>query len=160
MTHIKRRNDYDDTLNMPSYATDSRLFAAILFSFLTVVGLGSNAVGSLLVAPIRTTGEIVEHSSQGAARRAAQREAGMGKHGGRQQLPDQPLRPGSQSPTGERGVRTEVRSTDTGDVVHHDPHGTRYEDGTVTPPHYGVNRPGTSTVHHTYPSNYDPRTNR
>jgi len=84
----------------------------------------------------------------------------MGKHGGRQQLPDQPLHPGSQSPTGKRGVRTEVQSTDSGDVVHHDPHGTRYDDGAVTPPHYGVDRPGLPTVHHTYPSNHDPRTNR
>jgi hypothetical protein len=84
----------------------------------------------------------------------------MGKHGGRQQLPDQPLRPGSQSPTGERGVRTEVRSTDTGDVVHHDPYGTRYDDGTVTPPHYGVDRPGLPTVHYTYPTTHNPKTNR
>jgi hypothetical protein len=112
------------------------------------------------------TGTIVGHPSQPAARRAADRDAGMGVHGGREELPDQPLRAGSQSPTGERGVRTETKSTDTGDVVHHDPYGTRYDDGTVTPPHYGVDRnpagprAGEPAVHHTYPSDHDPTNNR
>jgi len=72
MTHIKRRNDYDDTLNMPSYATDSRLFAAILFSFLTVVGLGSNAVGSLLDAPNRGAGQIADQVAGPGQRLAGQ----------------------------------------------------------------------------------------
>jgi hypothetical protein len=68
--------------------------------------------------------------------------------------------PGSQAPTGPRGTRTEVQSTDTGDIVHHDPYGTRYQDGSVTPPHYGVERDGQPTIHQTYPSPHDPRTNR
>ena len=120
----------------------------------------AEAVGEIIEGTARETGEIAHHSSQSAARRAARREAGMGKHGGVEQLPDQPLRPGSQAPTGPRGTRTEVQSTDTGDIVHHDPYGTRYQDGSVTPPHYGVERDGQPTIHHTYPSPHDPRTNR
>ena len=103
-------------------------------------------------------GKIIHHPSERAARRAAERESGMGKHGGREQLPDQKLRPGSQAPQGDPGVRTEVRSTDTGRVVHHDPYGHR--DGNI-PPHYGVSGPGVNgTTHHTYPSQHDPSTNR
>ena len=102
------------------------------------------------------TADIVSHPSQRAARRAAERQAGMGRHGGREQLPDQPLRPGSRSPQGDPGVRTETRSTDTGRTVHHDPYGHR--DGSI-PPHYGVDGPD-GTTHHTYPTSHDPRTNR
>ncbi len=101
---------------------------------------------------------VVHHPSQRAARRAAEREAGMGRHGGREVLPDQPLRPGSQSPQGAPGSRTEVRSRDTGRTVHHDPYGHR--DGGM-PPHYGVEGPGmVGTTHHVYPTAHDPRTNR
>lgn len=72
-----------------------------------------------------------------------------------QQLPDQPLRPGSRSPQGDPGVRTEVRSTDTGRTVHHDPYGHKKDN---IRPHYGVDGPG-GTTHHTY-SNHDPQENR
>jgi RHS repeat-associated protein len=104
---------------------------------------------------------IVEHPSERAARRAAERAAGMGRHGTREPLPDQPLAPGSQAPTGPRGVRTEARSPDTGRVIHQDPYGHSLPDGEVIPPHYGVEGPGLEgTTHHTYPSRHDPRTNR
>jgi hypothetical protein len=108
----------------------------------------------------RTTGDIKPHQSKRAARRAAEKDAGMGKHGGREQLPDKELRKGSRSPQGEPGARTEVKSADTGEVVHHDPYGTRYDDGDVTPPHYGVDKADGSSVHHTYPSDHDPTQNR
>lgn len=101
--------------------------------------------------------KLVAHPSQRAARRAAEREAGMGKHGAREALPDQKPHPGSQSPQGDPGVRTEARSTDTGNIVHHDASGHR--DGNI-PPHYGVDSPGKPTTHHTYPSDHDPSTNR
>jgi RHS repeat-associated protein len=100
--------------------------------------------------------KIVEHPSERAARRAAEREAGMGKHGGRTEPRVVELRPGSRSPHGDPGVRTEVTSTDTGRTVHHDPCG--HADGSI-PPHYGVDTPG-GTTHHTYPSTHDPSTNR
>lgn len=118
---------------------------------------GHFSCSDLFQAP-ETTGEIIEHGSQRAARRAADRDAGMGKHGGREQLPA--LRPGFQATEGPRGVRTETRSTDTGNTVHHDPNGTRYNDGTATPPHYGVDTPGQPTRHHTYPTDHNPKTNR
>lgn len=50
---------YDDTLNLLRNTTNWRLFLAIFFSFLTVVGWESVAVGDLLLAPNRGTGEIV-----------------------------------------------------------------------------------------------------
>ena len=100
--------------------------------------------------------KIIPHGSQRAARRAAEREAGMGRHGGRERLPDQPLRPGSRSPHGDPGVRTEVRSTDTGRTVHHDPYGHRADS---IPPHYGVDGPS-GTTHHTYPTRHNPLNNR
>ena len=136
------------------------VLAALLSGKLKPRAPDADGVGEVIEGTARETGEIAHHSSQSAARRAARREAGMGKNGGVEQLPDQPLRPGSQAPTGPRGTRTEVQSTDTGDIVHHDPYGTRYQDGSVTPPHYGVDRDGQPTIHHTYPSPHDPRTNR
>ena len=101
---------------------------------------------------------VVQHPSEWAARRAAEREAGMGKHGIREALPDEPLRPGSQAPTGDPGVRTQIRSPRTGRTVHHDPYG--HKSGNI-PPHYGVEGPGVQgTTHHTYPTTHDPRSNR
>ncbi len=100
---------------------------------------------------------IVEHPSQRAARRAAEREGGMGRHGLREDS-EVPLRPGSQAPSGPRGVRPEARSPESGRTVHHDPYGHR--DGNI-PPHYGVEGPGIDgTTHHTYPTTHDPMTNR
>lgn len=98
----------------------------------------------------------IEHPSKSAARRAAEREAGMGRHGARENLPEQALRPGSQSPMGDPGVRTETKSPRTGRTVHHDPDGHKKD---VIPPHYGVDGPN-GTTHHTYPNGHDPRTNR
>ena len=85
----------------------------------------------------------------------------MGNHGLREPLPDEPLRPGSQAPSGPPGSHTLVRSPDTGRVVHHDPYGHACDDGSVIGPHYVVEGPGIEgTTHHTYPSNHDPRLNR
>ena len=106
----------------------------------------------------------VHHPSEGAAKRAAEREAGMGKHGGREKLPDEKLKTGSQAPEGDPGVRTSVRSTDTGDVVHHDPYGHKFPDGPNIKPHYGVNPEGgkQTETHHTYDrkDGHDPENNR
>jgi len=117
--------------------------------------------------PLGLTGQcpiIVAHPSEAAAKRAAERQAGMGKHGGREILPPEPLAAGSRSPQGPIGEHTSVRSTDTGGIVHHDPFGHLIvdKDGstTIIPPHFGVELPGQPTVHHTYPTNHDPRTNR
>lgn len=101
-------------------------------------------------------GIIIPHRTQKAARRAAYRDAGIGKHGAREPVSTKKLKPGSQSPHGDPGVRTEVKSKDTKKVVHHDPYGHRQGD---IPPHYGVNSPN-GTVHHTYPSNHNPKNNR
>jgi RHS repeat-associated protein len=103
---------------------------------------------------------IVSHPSERAARRAAEREAGMGKHGRREELPPEDLDVGSRSPQGDPGQHTSYRSPDTGGVVHHDPYGHRFEDGTIIPPHYGAERPGHPTTHHTYPTTHDPKNNR
>lgn len=46
--------DYDDSLNVIRNTTSNRLILAILFSFLTVAGSGSVAIGDLLVAPNST----------------------------------------------------------------------------------------------------------
>ncbi len=141
-------------------------------SWSTAADLGLDAVGAALpfvpalgtlrrtkrIADAKELGRKVPHPSKRAARRAAEREAGMGKHGRREVLPDQPLRPGSQAPTGPRGTRTEVRSPETGRTVHHDPYG--HKSGNIDP-HYGVNGPGVEgTTHHTYPTSHDPRLNR
>ncbi len=104
--------------------------------------------------------DIVEHSSERAARRAAEREAGMGRHGDRERLPNEPLAPGSQSPEGDPGERTIIRYPGTGRSVHHDRYGHRFPDGDTIPPHYGVDSPEGGTTHHTYPSDHDPGTNR
>lgn len=48
-----RESDYDNALNLLRKTTINRLFLAILFSFLTVVGAGSVACGDLLLAPSR-----------------------------------------------------------------------------------------------------------
>jgi len=104
----------------------------------------------------RSEPKIIEHPSQKAARKAAQREAGMGKHGRRKKLPNKPLRPGSRSPQGDPGVRTEVQSADTGKIVHHDPYGHKVDN---IGPHYGVDGPN-GTTHHTYPTTHNPQWNR
>lgn len=43
--------DYDDTLNNARNTTNSWLFLATLFSFLTVAGSGSDALGNFVFAP-------------------------------------------------------------------------------------------------------------
>ena len=138
---------------------------AIAVSAVLVTGGAANVLAGL--HELMTTGsgssatregdpKIVDHPSQSAARRAAEREAGMGKHGARTDSKEVDLRPGSRSPEGPPGVRTEVTSTDTGRTVHHDPFGHKSDN---IPPHYGVDTPG-GTTHHTYPSTHDPQLNR
>jgi len=51
-----RESDYDNALNLLRKTTINRLFLAILFSFLTVVGAGSVACGDLLLAPVKGVG--------------------------------------------------------------------------------------------------------
>lgn len=62
------------------------------------------------------------------------------------------------------GHTTEVRSTDTGDVVHHDSNGHKFSDGPNIKPHYGVNPGGgkQTKTHHTYDrkDNHDPKDNK
>jgi RHS repeat-associated protein len=110
---------------------------------------------------IKTTGKLVIMCvTKRAARRAALRAAGIGKNGARQQLPPEPLRPGSQAPTGPPGTRTTVVDPQTGAKVHYDPWGHRLPDGTTIPPHYGVEIPGQPTKHFTWPTTHNPANNR
>jgi RHS repeat-associated protein len=122
-----------------------------------------------VIDPLGLTGDphTVHHESEAAARRAALREAGIPTSDpSRQVVTEVPSQPGSQAPTGPRGMRTEIRDSanPNGPTVHHDPYGHRFEDndGNVQtiPPHWGVDRPGGGTTHHTYPSDHDPMTNR
>jgi RHS repeat-associated protein len=102
------------------------------------------------------------HPSQRAARRAAEREGGMGKHGERV-TETKKLNGNSRAPEGPPGVRTEQFDPASKRTVHHDPYGNHYPDkpSSDVGPHYGVEGPGLDeTSHHTYPSNHDPSTNR
>jgi RHS repeat-associated protein len=103
---------------------------------------------------------IIRHPSERAARRAAERDAGMGRHGAREALPAEKNAPGSQAPQGDPGVRTGSRSTDTGGTVHHDQNGHRFPDGQTIDPHYNSQYPGQPVQHHTYPTTHNPSTNR
>jgi len=155
------------TLSDPNSSTSDRVFAVISVlptgKIIRVLAHSKVVQGGVRIAERgaeRAAGGFreVAHPSQRAARRAAEREAGMGRHGGREILPDEDLRSGSKSPTGAPGIRRSVRSTDTGRTVHHDPYGHRH--GNV-PPHYGVDGPDIDgTTHHTYPSTHDPSRNR
>jgi RHS repeat-associated protein len=105
--------------------------------------------------------DVTDTPSQGAAKRAADRAAGIGKHGQRTPERQVPLRPGAQSPQGDPGERTEYENPENGAVVHHDPYGNYYpETDEGIGPHYGVQHPDGSEEHFTYPSKHDPRTNR
>ena len=111
-------------------------------------------------------------ASQRAARRAAQRKAGMGIHGARHPVHTQRAKPGSQAPetarayghiTGDRGNRTEVKCKETGRVVHHDPWGHRFGQGSCNiTSHYGVEvtEGGKHTTYHFTYGNHDPAENR
>jgi RHS repeat-associated protein len=107
---------------------------------------------------------IVRCPSKAAARRAADREAGIGKHGQREPLPPEPLRPLSRSPTGEPGMRESwtnpERPPHDRPTVHNDPYGHRFGDGSTIAPHYQVDHPTRPTVHFTYPSAHNPQLNR
>jgi RHS repeat-associated protein len=100
----------------------------------------------------------ITHGSERAARRAAEREAGMGKHGSRTSV-DEPYNPGSQNPSGPRGTRERTRSDDTGSIVARDDNGHNFP-GEPVPPHYNVNHPNGKETRHYYPRDHDPRTNR
>jgi hypothetical protein len=122
------------------------------------VGIALGAKSNKKGGPSRANEpEIVNHGSQRAARRAANRDAGIGKHGRSEPLADDEFRAGSRPAVGGPGTRKSWTNPDNGAVVHHDPWGHR--DGAI-PPHYGVEAPGRPTRHHTYPSDHDPRTNR
>lgn len=101
----------------------------------------------------------VPHASEGAARRAALREAGI--PAGTPPTRAVASNPGSQAPTGPRGTRSEWDPvSDAGVGAHHDPYGHLFPDGSTIKPHYGVDIPGKPTVHHTYPTAHDPTLNR
>ena len=101
----------------------------------------------------------VIHGSKRQARSAAFTESGIGRNGART-TETLPLKPGSQAPTGPPGMRTEVTNVSNGHKVHHDPYGTRYDDGEIIGPHFGVDYPDGRTTHHTWPSPHNPRRNR
>jgi RHS repeat-associated protein len=115
--------------------------------------LGKSGGGGNGPSPLTTS-----HPSQRAAMRAAQRDAGMGSHGARSTV-TVPLSPGSRSPQGAPGVRTEVTNPYNGQSYHHDPYGHNFEGQTIGP-HYGVEKTSGETMHHLYPSDHDPTTNR
>jgi hypothetical protein len=159
--------DVDAALD-PHAGRLTRLAAtASLFGNLLTAGLAPNAsavtraerrVADAVEAASRTP-TVVAHPSQRAARRAALRQAGV--PAGTPPSRRVPSRPGSQAASGPRGERTEWSPVSDGNVgVHHDPNGHLFPDGSTIPPHYGVDIPGGSTVHHVYPSPIDPRFNR
>lgn len=47
-------------------------------------------------------------------------------------------------------MRTEIQSTDTKWVAHHDPYGQHNKDGEIIPPHWGAEGKDGKTTHHTY----------
>jgi len=103
--------------------------------------------------------DVVMHPSKRAARYAAQRDAGMGIHGDIIRTTED-FREGSR-PRGAAGDRHIMESSRTGIKVHHDPYGHKYSQTDLIGPHYGVDYPDDrSTMHHLYPSNHDPSTNR
>lgn len=123
-----------------------------------------NASAEARVSPAQTAAAegaegkplVVEHDTDRQAKRAADREAGIGKHGAREPIPDEGLREGSQAGQGDPGTRTSYRNPENGAVVHNDPYGHDYGDGNTIGPHWGVTpppQPGvkTKTTHHTYP---------
>lgn len=107
---------------------------------------------------------LIPHPSERAARRAADRDAGMGKHGARVQSADPDdtvFRPGSRPRDRDPGPREVYEDPVTGNRRHHDPYGHLQEDGSTIPPHHGVEpADGSPTRHHTYPSGHNPATNR
>lgn len=128
---------------------------------LTVADFHTYFVGDagVLVHNASPCASVVEHASQRAARRAALREAGI--PAGTSPARAVPSNPGSQAPTGTRGTRAEWNpSSDANVGVHHDPYGHLFPDGSTIKPHYGVDVPGKSTVHHTYPTTHNPSLNR
>ena len=99
---------------------------------------------------------IVEHPSQGAARRAAFRDADIPTSNPPAPTTE-PLRPGSRSPTGPPGEREVwTNPTDPSRTVHHDPFGHQFPDGEPIGPHYKADPSG---PHHCYPSEHNPTTN-
>jgi RHS repeat-associated protein len=106
---------------------------------------------------------IIPHDTERQARRAAERDAGMGRHGPREERVED-YKPGSRSPAGDPGRRrvTENSSDPPGRrrSVEHDRYGHRFPDGSTIPPHYGSRTPGQPTRHHTYPSPHNPQNNR
>jgi hypothetical protein len=143
--------------------------AAVVSGASTVLPSDDSSVTSVGGAEgLPTSGEdgspvIIPHDTERQARRAAERDAGVGRHGPREERTE-PYNEGSQAPTGERGRR---RVTDnTSDPpgrrrsVEHDEYGHRFPDGSTIPPHYGARTPGQPTRHHTYPSRHNPQNNR
>jgi RHS repeat-associated protein len=115
-----------------------------------------------LQAPPGTDVEPLQPES--AARRAADRYAGWGKHGTRPPAEEEAfhdVNSRSKSPQGSPGTRTVWRDPKTGVEMHHDPYGNYYpETDTGVGPHYGVKREGQPVKHFPYRSKHNPRTNR
>ena len=129
------------------------------------VGAGLSVVGMVPVIgdAAKVSGKAlreVSRDSERAARRAAERETGMGKHGTRRS-DDKPYRCGSQNPetAGDRGTREVFVDPSSGGRVAHDANGHNFGPDVIVPPHYNGYTPSGETRHF-YPSNHDPRTNR
>ena len=111
-------------------------------------------------------------ASQEEAWEQAVQEAGWPANAVPSRLPNLPLRPGSQSPFGPPGFHESwegIYEDEAGELqvhpntIHLDPYGHYFADnGTVIPPHYGVNPSGgtQTSMHFAWPSSHDPRTNR
>ena len=100
--------------------------------------------------PAREAARIVYCDSQRAARRAAMRLAGIGKHGRREVLAPDNFRPGLLPKRGRAKPRVGYENPANEAKVYHDRYGHTYPDGTTMPPHWQVEMGGEIT-HFVYP---------
>jgi hypothetical protein len=138
-------------------------------SFADPTGVGSTTIHAFKVA--HEAEEVVHavdvgknlneahkfYNSERAARRAAFRDAGIGKHGGCEYVPREFNEGSRHAYKGTKQVRQRWKSIDTGKVVAHDRYG--HKSNPFAGPHYNVYSRHGST-HYYYPSRHNPLTNR
>lgn len=94
--------------------------------------------------------------SERAARRAAYRDAGIGKHGGKTPL-DEYLNSGSKHPYGGNKQSRNSWLSEKGNKVAHDKYG--HKSNPTAKPHYNVYFKDGRDYHYYYPTDYDPSIN-